>query len=137
MVGSSLGTAIGCLIGNIVAPGIGGFLGSIIGGFIGGFATSMAVDYLMDGSGYSMKVYERRELSEDEKVNSYNLACIKLDVSPRATKETIKATARRRYLEFHPDKAMPQDLDYNTKRFIEIRSSYTLIKQFRTDAGTW
>jgi len=82
MIGQSLGAAIGCFIGNLFAPGFGGYLGSFIGGFTGGVGASFGTDYLIDGSSYSVELYERFEINDDQKLNAYLSCCRVLDVPP-------------------------------------------------------
>lgn len=82
MVGQSLGAAIGCFIGNLVTPGLGGYLGSLIGGFAGGVSSSVGTDYLMDGSSYTVELYERYEIDDEQKARTYLACCKMIDVRP-------------------------------------------------------
>lgn len=48
------------------------------------------VDRMTDSSSYSVKAYERKCVTDDEKKKSYLTACDKIGVSPEASKEKIK-----------------------------------------------
>jgi hypothetical protein len=105
-VGSGLGAGIGCFLGNLICPGVGGFVGSLIGSLVVGASASMAVDYAMDKKAYSVENFKEAEVTEEQKLKSYIMACDILQVPPKATKKFILERARAKFKDFHPDKNM-------------------------------
>lgn len=93
-LGSAVGSGIGCFIGNLICPGVGGFVGSLIGSLITGASASIVVDYWIDKKSYSVEKYVQSEVSDQQKHQSYILACTTLQVSPKATKKFILEQAR-------------------------------------------
>ena len=75
VLGGSSGAFIGSFIGNLITPGVGGYVGSLIGGFVASATSSIGVDYLIDSQSYSLTQYEAQEVSDQDKYNSYLLAC--------------------------------------------------------------
>jgi hypothetical protein len=74
----------------LFAPGIGGYIGSLIGGFVVAAGSAYAVDYLIDGSSYSLEKYEEQNVSDCDKEKSYVFACEIIGVSASAKRDKIK-----------------------------------------------
>ena len=85
-----MGAAIGCFMGNLITPGVGGYIGSLIGGIVGGVSSSIGTDFIVDGSSYSVELYEKYEVDDQTKRQAYLKACATLDVPPSATRDIIK-----------------------------------------------
>eukprot|EP00347_Sterkiella_histriomuscorum_P018291 403346070 len=140
VIGGSMGACIGSLIGNLIAPGVGGFVGSLLGGLFASVGSQILVDQYFDSKSYSLEEYEKYEISDEMKYESYLKACEKIQIPAGATKAQIEQQTKIQYLRFHPDKHSdknPQDQEFYKTMFIEIRLSYIFIKQYRNEKGTW
>lgn len=120
----------------------------VIGSLICGTTSYFVADRLMDPNSQSLESYERLSVSEQEKVKSYELACSILRVFPHSSREEIRKRFLAEMLQFHPDKhdfltqtnESPQDAHYKEfkiRTFIELKSSYDFIVNFRQEKNTW